>query len=61
MHPWMAEQVNREHIADLRSMSRPFGLSPVGWKVGHRSGTRAQTKRVWRGLSGRIRPLSVRF
>jgi hypothetical protein len=61
MHPWIAEQLNREHIAELRSLSRPFGVSPVGWRVGRQWITRAQPKRVWRGLSSRRRPLTVRF
>jgi hypothetical protein len=61
MHPWIAAQVNREHVAELRSLSRPFGLSLVGWRVGRRSVPRAESKGVWRGVSGGSRPLSVRF
>jgi hypothetical protein len=60
MHPWIAEQANREHIADLRSLSRPFGVSPVGSRVRRRWATRAQPKRVWQAVSGPGR-LGVRF
>jgi hypothetical protein len=61
MHPWIAEQANREHIAELRSLSRPFGVSLVGWRVGRWWVTRARPGRLWRGASGRRRPQSVRF
>jgi hypothetical protein len=61
MHPWIAGQANKEHIAQLRALSRPFGSSLVGWKVGRRWVTRAQPKRLGRGVSSRRRLLSVRF
>ena len=60
MQPWIAAQANREHITELRSLGRPFGLSLAGWRVG-RLATVAQAKRSWRGVSSRRRPLSVRF
>jgi hypothetical protein len=46
MHPWIAEQTNREHVTELRSMSRPFGVSLVGWRGGRRWITRAQRNRA---------------
>jgi hypothetical protein len=61
MHPWIATQANREHIAELRSLNRPFTLPLAGWRAGRRWVARAQPKRVWRGDSSRRRPLSVRF
>jgi hypothetical protein len=61
MNPWIAGQANTERIAELRSLGRPFGLSLVGWRVGRRPVNRARSKPVWRGVSGRSRPLSVRF
>jgi hypothetical protein len=61
MHPWIAAQANSEHIAELRSLSRPFAVSLVGWRSGRWWANRAQAKRVWRGVSSRRRPLSVRF
>jgi hypothetical protein len=61
MHPWIAGQANRERIAELRSLSRPFGVSLLGSKAGRRWLTWAQPKRVGRGLSSPSRPLSVRF
>jgi hypothetical protein len=61
MHPWIAAQANREHIAELRSLNRPFGVSFAGWRIGRRWVARAQPKQAWRGASGRRRPLSVRF
>jgi hypothetical protein len=61
MHPWMAEQANREHIAQLRSLSRPFGMSLVGLRAGRRWVTWAQPRRLRQAVSDRRRRLSVRF
>jgi hypothetical protein len=61
MHPWIAGEANRERIAELRSLGRPFELSLVGWRVGRRPVTRSRSKAVWRGVAGHNRPLSVRF
>jgi hypothetical protein len=60
MQPWIAGQVNREHIADLRSLGRPFGVPLARW-MGRRSVTRVQPRGLWRGASSRRRSLSVRF
>jgi hypothetical protein len=61
MHPWIGEQVNREHIAELRSLSRPFGVAPLGRRVGRHWATRSQSKRSWQGVAGLRRRVSVRF
>jgi hypothetical protein len=37
MHPWMREQLNRQHIEDLRSLGRPFGVS-FRWRRLRRQG-----------------------
>ena len=37
MHPWMTEQLNRQHIEDLRSLGRPFGVS-FRWRRLRRQG-----------------------
>jgi hypothetical protein len=61
MNPWIAEQANRERIAQLRSLGRPFGVSLAGWRVGRQRATRAQPKRAWQGVIGSRRRVSVRF
>ncbi len=60
MHPWIAEQANREHIAELRSLGRPFRVSPAGWGLGRLWGTQAESKRAG-PVVGRKRRISVRF
>ena len=37
MHPWMTEQLNRQHIEDLRSLGRPFGVT-FRWRRLRRQG-----------------------
>jgi hypothetical protein len=61
MHPWIAEQANKEHIAELRSLNRPFGVPSVGWRLGRQRVTRPQPNRSWRGVLRRRGRLSVRF
>jgi hypothetical protein len=61
MHPWIAAQANREHIAELRSLNRPFALSPIGWRIGRPRFRRAETKGAGLAVPGRKRRVSVRF
>jgi hypothetical protein len=61
MHPWIAEQANKEHIAELRSLNRPFRVPLVGRTLGRQRVARPQPKRSWRGVSRRRGRLSVRF
>jgi hypothetical protein len=42
-------------------LSRPFSLSPVGWRIRRPVVTPAQPKRVWLFVPGRKRRVSVRF
>jgi hypothetical protein len=37
MHPWMTEQLNRQHIEDLRSLGRRFGVA-FRWRRLRRQG-----------------------
>ncbi len=60
MHPWIADQANREHIAELRALGRPLRVSLFGWGVGRLWGTRAESKRASLAV-GRKRRISVRF
>jgi hypothetical protein len=39
MHPWIADQANREHIAELRALGRPFRRPRAG----------LGTRRFWGG------------
>ena len=60
MHPWMAEQLNRQHIEDLRSLGRPFGVSfrwrrlrrQGGARLKARSGADRETNAVELGARG---------
>ncbi len=45
MHPWIAEQLNREHTDELRRLGRPF----AGWLDG-RTVRAAVRRRLARGL-----------
>ena len=60
MHPWIAAQANREHIAELRSLGRPFSVPFPGrgvrriWAHGP-----DRTRRGW--AVSRKRRISVRF
>jgi hypothetical protein len=59
MHPWIAEQANREHIAELRALGRPLRVPLAGWRVGRRWGARAESTRA--PAVGRKRRISIRF
>ena len=60
MHPWIAEQANREHIAELRSLGRPLRVPLAGRGVGRLwARGRNRSGRGW--AVGRKRRISVRF
>ena len=61
MHPWMANQANRERVAELRALGRPFGGSLSTWRVERPSVDRAPHSRTWQGVGARRRRLSVGF
>jgi hypothetical protein len=61
MNPWIAEQANREHIAGLRSLSRPFGVPRIGWRLGRRRVSPPQPKPVWQAVSARSGRVSVGY
>ena len=61
MHPWIAEQANRQHVAELRSLGRPFGSLTGGLRIGRRRVSRTEQERVALGLAGRRRRFSVGF
>ena len=50
MHPWMTEQLNRQHIEDLRSLGRRFGVAFAGAGCGDRAspGSRLAQQRTER-------------
>ena len=61
MHPWMAEQANRERVAELRSLGRPFGGSVAGRWVGRLRVGRAPHSHTWHGARAGRRRFSVGF
>ena len=61
MHPWISEQANREHVAELRSLGRPFGGALAGWRPGRFRIGRAQQCRTWQGVTARKHRFSVGF
>jgi hypothetical protein len=61
MNPWIAGEVNREHIAELRSLGRPFGVSLAGQRIGRRLIPGVQRRGRRHGVFSRRRLLSVRF
>ena len=46
MHPWIAEQANREHVGELRSLGRPFAGSRGRWRIGRLRVGRPHHKRA---------------
>jgi hypothetical protein len=61
MHPWIAEQANREHVSDLRSMGRPFGGWLAGLRLGRRPVGRGHRNPTWQGVTGGRRRVSIGF
>jgi hypothetical protein len=61
MHPWIAEQANRQHVAELRSLGRPFGSAASALRIGRRRVGRTQQERVTLDVAGRRRRFSLGF
>ena len=61
MHPWISEQANRQHVAELRSLGRPFGSPLAGRRAGRLGFGRARQSRTWQGVTARKHRLSVGF
>jgi hypothetical protein len=61
MHPWIAEQANREHIAELRSLGRPVRLPLAGWGLRRLRGAQARLIHPRQALDSPKRRISVRF
>lgn len=61
MHPWIAEQANREHIAELRSLGRPFGGSLGVRRINRLRLGRGARNRATLGVTGHSRRVSIGF
>jgi hypothetical protein len=61
MDPWIAEQANREHIAELRSLGRPLRLPLAGRGIGRHWGVRAGSKGTVPTVGHHRRRVTVRF
>ena len=61
MHPWIAEQANREHIAELRSLGRPVRLPWAGRGTRRLWGTRPRLAGACPPVGSPKRRISVRF
>ena len=61
MHPWIAEQANREHIAELRSLGRPLRVPLAGRGIGRLWAFGQDRSGRGRAVGPHKRRVSVRF
>lgn len=61
MHSWISEQANREHVAELRSLGRPFGARRTGLRVGRLRWGRARQSQTWQGVTAGKQRVNVGF
>jgi hypothetical protein len=61
MHPWIAQQANREHIVELRALGRPLRRPLAGRGAWRLWGARPELTGACPPVCGPKRRISVRF